>query len=89
MAREHDSVTVEEDGPLLLIGVNRPDAHNLWNVRDFGPYFQGARGDPIQSLTRSTGEFDTVVAVRSDRRGPVRLSPAAGCGGLGGQRKPT
>jgi enoyl-CoA hydratase/carnithine racemase len=25
-------VTVEEDGPLLLIGVNRPDANNLWNV---------------------------------------------------------
>lgn len=27
-----DSVTIEEDGPLLLIGVNRPDAHNLWNL---------------------------------------------------------
>lgn len=25
-------VTVEEDGPLLLIGVNRPGAHNLWNL---------------------------------------------------------
>jgi enoyl-CoA hydratase/carnithine racemase len=25
-------VTVEEDGALLLIGVNRPDANNLWNV---------------------------------------------------------
>jgi enoyl-CoA hydratase len=29
---ETDSVTIEEDGPLLLIGVNRPDAHNLWNL---------------------------------------------------------
>ncbi len=27
-----DEVTIEEDGPLLLIGVNRPDAHNLWNL---------------------------------------------------------
>jgi enoyl-CoA hydratase len=27
-----DAVTVEEDGPLLLIGVNRPEAHNLWNL---------------------------------------------------------
>ncbi len=27
-----DSVTIEEDGPLLLIGVNRPDAHNLWDL---------------------------------------------------------
>jgi enoyl-CoA hydratase/carnithine racemase len=27
-----DSVTIEEDGPLLLIGVNRPEAHNLWNL---------------------------------------------------------
>lgn len=25
-----DPVTVDEDGPLLLIGVNRPDANNLW-----------------------------------------------------------
>ena len=25
-------MTIEEDGPLLLIGVNRPDAHNLWNL---------------------------------------------------------
>jgi len=25
-------VTVEEDGGLLLIGVNRPDANNLWNL---------------------------------------------------------
>ena len=25
-------VTVEENGALLLIGVNRPDASNLWNV---------------------------------------------------------
>lgn len=32
MDREMDSVTIEEDGPLLLIGVNRPDAHNLWNL---------------------------------------------------------
>jgi enoyl-CoA hydratase len=29
---ETDSVTIEEDGHLLLIGVNRPDAHNLWNL---------------------------------------------------------
>jgi enoyl-CoA hydratase/carnithine racemase len=29
---ETDSVTIEEDGPLLLIGVNRPDQHNLWNL---------------------------------------------------------
>ena len=27
-----DYVTIEEDGPLLLIGVNRPDAYNLWNL---------------------------------------------------------
>jgi enoyl-CoA hydratase/carnithine racemase len=27
-----DVVTIEEDGQLLLIGVNRPDAHNLWNL---------------------------------------------------------
>ena len=27
-----DSVTIEEDGPLLLIGVNRPEAHNLWDL---------------------------------------------------------
>jgi enoyl-CoA hydratase/carnithine racemase len=27
-----DEVTIEEDGPLLLIGVNRPDAHKLWNL---------------------------------------------------------
>jgi len=27
-----DEVTIEDDGPLLLIGVNRPDAHNLWNL---------------------------------------------------------
>src|SRR5258708_21649253 len=27
-----DEVTIKEDGPLLLIGVNRPDAHNLWNL---------------------------------------------------------
>ena len=27
-----DEVTIEEDGPLLVIGVNRPDAHNLWNL---------------------------------------------------------
>ena len=27
-----DEVTIEEDGPLLFIGVNRPDAHNLWNL---------------------------------------------------------
>jgi enoyl-CoA hydratase len=27
-----DAVTIEEDGPLLLVGVNRPDAHNLWNL---------------------------------------------------------
>ena len=27
-----DAVTVEEDGPILLIGVNRPEAHNLWNL---------------------------------------------------------
>jgi enoyl-CoA hydratase len=32
MADELDSVTIDEDGPLLLIGVNRPDAHNLWNL---------------------------------------------------------
>jgi len=25
-------VTIDEDGPLLLIGVNRPEAHNLWNL---------------------------------------------------------
>src|SRR5262249_24437929 len=29
---ETDSVTIEEDEPVLLIGVNRPDAHNLWNL---------------------------------------------------------
>jgi enoyl-CoA hydratase/carnithine racemase len=29
---ETNSLTVEEDGPLLLIGVNRPDAHNLWDL---------------------------------------------------------
>ena len=23
---------IEEDGPLLVIGVNRPDAHNLWDL---------------------------------------------------------
>jgi len=28
-----DEVTIEDDGPLLLIGVNRPDAHNLWTSR--------------------------------------------------------
>jgi len=27
-----DVVTVDEDGGLLLIGVNRPDAHNLWDL---------------------------------------------------------
>jgi enoyl-CoA hydratase/carnithine racemase len=27
-----DAVTVEEDGPVLLIGVNRPEAHNMWNL---------------------------------------------------------
>jgi enoyl-CoA hydratase/carnithine racemase len=27
-----DAVTVEQDGHLLLIGVNRPDANNLWNL---------------------------------------------------------
>jgi enoyl-CoA hydratase len=32
MADTQDPVTVEEDGHLLLIGVNRPDAHNLWNL---------------------------------------------------------
>jgi len=26
------SVTIDEDGPLLLIGVNRPDAYNLWDL---------------------------------------------------------
>ena len=29
---ETNSVTIEEDGPLLLIGINRPDEHNLWNL---------------------------------------------------------
>jgi enoyl-CoA hydratase len=29
---ETDSVKIEEDGPLVLIGVNRPDAHNLWDL---------------------------------------------------------
>jgi enoyl-CoA hydratase len=32
MADEVDSVTIDEDGPLLLIGINRPDAHNLWDL---------------------------------------------------------
>jgi hypothetical protein len=32
MADELECVSIEEDGPLLLIGVNRPDAHNLWNL---------------------------------------------------------
>ncbi|MCH9641398.1 MAG: crotonase/enoyl-CoA hydratase family protein [Actinomycetia bacterium] len=26
------SVSLDEEGPLLLIGVNRPDEHNLWNL---------------------------------------------------------
>jgi enoyl-CoA hydratase len=30
--RMADEVTIEEDGPLLFIGINRPDAHNLWNL---------------------------------------------------------
>ena len=25
-------VTIEREGKLLLIGVNRPDAYNLWNL---------------------------------------------------------
>lgn len=32
MTNSNDAVTLEEDGPLLLIGVNRPDAYNLWNL---------------------------------------------------------
>jgi enoyl-CoA hydratase len=32
MSSPTDVVTVEENGPLLLIGVNRPEAHNLWNL---------------------------------------------------------
>jgi len=32
MSTPDAAVTIEEDGPLLLIGVNRPEAHNLWNV---------------------------------------------------------
>jgi enoyl-CoA hydratase/carnithine racemase len=27
-----DVVTIDEDGPLLLIGVNRPEVHNLWDL---------------------------------------------------------
>jgi len=29
---DSSSVTIEEDGFLLLIGVNRPDVHNLWDL---------------------------------------------------------
>src|SRR5262245_25543199 len=36
-----DVVTLEEDGPLLLIGVNRPEANNLWNL------------DVIQAVSRA------------------------------------
>src|SRR5262245_7784111 len=32
MTSSPSAVTVEEDGALLLIGVNRPEANNLWNV---------------------------------------------------------
>jgi enoyl-CoA hydratase/carnithine racemase len=35
------SVTIEVDGPLLLIGVNRPDARNLWDL------------DVIQTVSRA------------------------------------
>ena len=36
-----DVVTVDQDGGLLLIGVNRPDAHNLWDL------------DVIQAVSRA------------------------------------
>jgi len=32
MSSPSDVVTIDEYGPLLLIGVNRPEAHNLWDV---------------------------------------------------------
>src|SRR5262245_51330947 len=41
MTSSPDVVTLEEDGALLLIGVNRPDANNLWNV------------DVIQAVSRA------------------------------------
>ncbi len=32
MSNPTDLVTIDEDGSLLLIGVNRPEANNLWNL---------------------------------------------------------
>ncbi len=32
MSDPNDVVQIDEDGPLLLIGVNRPEANNLWNL---------------------------------------------------------
>jgi enoyl-CoA hydratase/carnithine racemase len=34
-------VTTDEDGPLLVIGVNRPEPNNLWNL------------DVIQAVSRA------------------------------------
>lgn len=41
MSSTTEVVTLREDGPLLLIGVNRPEAHNLWNL------------DVIQTVSRA------------------------------------
>ena len=48
-----DSVTIEEDGPLLLIGVNRPDAHNLWNLEVIQAVCRACRRLPIRSISAS------------------------------------
>lgn len=47
MSSRSDVVTIDEDGPLLLIGVNRPEAYNLWNL------------DVIQTVSRAYRRLGT------------------------------
>ena len=47
-----DVVTVDEDGGLLLIGVNRPEAHNLWDL------------DVIQAVSRAYRRLADTVHLR-------------------------
>jgi hypothetical protein len=46
-----DVVTVDEDGGLPLIGVNRPDAHNLWDL-DVSKPCRGRTGADRSQLRR-------------------------------------
>jgi hypothetical protein len=62
-----DEVTIEEDGPLLLIGVNRLDAHNLWNL------------ELIQAVCRACKRLAD-AALRAGRQRSCTGRPALGPG---------